>query len=906
VTGGEPVSFFIAPCRLLEPSDSAGLAVTTSSARHLAALNRLLTEALALTPVERVAWLVRVRADEPALAPELEALLAQESELDVSGFLGEAWGGFDRAAPSLRGLRVGAYTLDQPLGRGGMGTVWLARRSDGRFEGEVAVKLLNLALVDPVGSGRFRREGTALARLHHPNIAPLIDAGVTAAGQPFLVLEHVQGLRIDEYCDAQHLAQRERIALFLQVLDAVAHAHANLIVHRDLKPSNILVTAGGAVKLLDFGIAKLLGEETASAERTELTKAGGLPFTPEYAAPEQVTGGVITTATDVYALGVLLFMLLARRHPTGPGGRTSAEHMRAVVDTEPARLSTIVSDAGDLDNIVGKALEKDAAHRYPTVAAFADDLGRYLRHEPVQARVPSLGYRTGRFLRRNRVSVAAAGAIVATLIGATVFSTMQMRESQRQRDAAVYEQKRADAQVEFQSLMLSSLGPERVTMREILDQGRTLLEQEYSGDPRLAASIALSLGKSYEELGEADRQLEMVTRAESLGTAVGAPGIVLLSRCARASNFASRQLAAQSSALVDSIRTAIGTAAPAEAAACLEQLADIEIRGSRFDSAAALGRRAASLLESTGDTTGTDYVGVWNIVANALENQKRRREALDIYRRLADRLDRTGRGQTVFRNIIRNNIGIALSNLGEMTAAEPILRETLETFRRGDPTGDVHPAILVNYCRTVLFLQKLDTADVWYRRLHAKAPGPDIEAEAAHGIAEVALMRGELDEVARWSAAEKRVTARAGAPPSGTALALDAALAHRRGDTAAARETFKQALRRMGYFDGQRTYPMRSVLVHAAEAARDAGDPAVAIEYARAAADIAISDSISMVQSAYVGEARLVEGSALIAQGDSAAAREVISRAAAALGSGVGPAHPRTMEAERLLAALSR
>ena len=883
--------------------------MTTPTTQLLASLHRLLNQAFDLAPADRVEWLARVRVEEPDLVAELEALLARETDLDASGFLGEGWAEMVRPAVSLRGHRVGAYTLEQPIGQGGMGTVWLARRSDGRFEGQVAVKFLNLALLDPIGSERFRREGSTLSRVPHPNIARLIDAGVTSTGQPYLVLEHVDGARIDRYCDEHVLSQEQRIELFQQVLAAVAHAHTNLIVHRDLKPSNILVTAAGVVKLLDFGIAKLLTEEAGGGDRTELTEAGGLPFTPEYAAPEQVTGGVITTATDVYALGVLLFILLSGRHPTGQSGLTSAARLRAIVETEPSRLSAALPGAGDLDNILAKALEKDAPRRYPTVAAFADDLGRYLSHEPVQARTASLGYRAGKFVRRNRAGVAAASVIVTTLLGATGFSTVQMREARRQRDAAVYEQKRADAQVEFQSLMLSSIGTERVTMRQIIDQGRVLLAQEFSGQPRLAASIALSLGKAYDELGEHGASFEMTVRAESLAAAGQAPEMIVLSRCARAANLAARNLGVEATALADSVRAALGALDPAQGAACLEQLAEFELRRSHFDSAAALGIRAAALLEGLGDTTGMDYVDVLNIVANARENQKRRREALAIYQRLAAMMDSTGRGQTLYRNIIRNNVGIALSNLGEMTAAEPILRETLETFRRSDPGGDVHPAILINYCRTVLFLRQLDTAEVWYNHLFTRAAArkdTEMAADGAYGLAEVELARGRLDEAARWVGEERRARGLGPASQTGMGLALEGELAHRRGDVRAANAHFRDALRGMGYFDGARIYQMRSVLIRGAEAARDGGDPARAAEYARAAADIATSDSLSETRSAYVGEARLIEGTALVALGDSAAARAVVSRALRALASGVGPNHPRTLEAERLLAGLSR
>src|SRR5215218_833700 len=332
--------------------DTAGL---------LAALEPLLEQALDLAPAERAAWLADLRARTPDLAREVEALLAIEDELDARGFLaGPRPGDLSHPAPSLAGRRIGAYTLERPLGQGGMGTVWLARRSDGRYEGSVAIKLLNLALLDAQGGERFRREGTALASLAHPNIARLSDAGVTEDGQPFLVLEYVEGTQIDTYCDDARLSPERRIALFLQVLGAVAHAHANMIVTRD-----------GVVKLLDFGIAKLMSPDAALDAPRTLTGVGWM--TPEYAAPEQVRGEPITTATDVYAAGVLLYELLAGRHPTGEGSRSAAEHFKAILETEPPRLSTAATGAevratsldrmrrlyaGDLDNIVAKALKK--------------------------------------------------------------------------------------------------------------------------------------------------------------------------------------------------------------------------------------------------------------------------------------------------------------------------------------------------------------------------------------------------------------------------------------------------------------------------------------------------------------------------------------------------------------------
>jgi serine/threonine-protein kinase len=310
-------------------------------------LEPLLDQALDLEPEERNRWLQALSERSPGLAAELMAFLAEEAAADRGGFLA------DMPLANIEGIELGPYRLERQLGQGGMGSVWLARRIDGRFEGVAALKLLNLAIASPALQERFRREGSVLARLDHPGIARLLDAGVSPAGQPYLVLDHVAGIPIDDFVREHGLGIADRISLFFQVLDAVGHAHANLVVHRDLKPSNILVTADGRVKLLDFGIAKLLDAES-TGDRTALTLEGGRVFTPRYAAPEQVRDEPLTTATDVYALGVLLYVLISGRHPTGEKARTPAEMVQALLEKEPARLNL-----GDLDTVVAKALRKN-------------------------------------------------------------------------------------------------------------------------------------------------------------------------------------------------------------------------------------------------------------------------------------------------------------------------------------------------------------------------------------------------------------------------------------------------------------------------------------------------------------------------------------------------------------------
>jgi serine/threonine protein kinase len=397
-----------------------------------------LDRALDASPAERASWIASLRATDPTLAADLEALLEEHRAAAAEGFLegpGPGLGGAIAGGPPV--AAVGPYTLISHIGQGGMGSVWLARRNDGRFEGRVAVKLLNVLLMGRAGEERFYREGRILARLAHPNIAHLIDSGVTPAGQPYLILEHVEGQHVDQHCEKSGVDLAGRIQLFLDVLAAVAHAHGNLVVHRDIKPSNVLVGPAGHVKLLDFGIAKLL-EGDAEQGATTLTREGGGPLTPHYAAPEQVTGGAITTATDIYALGVLLYQLLTSQHPVSRTASSPAELVKAIVEMVPPTMSQVVRDArsrrslrGDLDTIVAKALKKAPAERYASVTAFADDLRRYLRHLPISARPEALSYRATRFARRNWLPVSAIVLTVTGLSGGLYVANRERTIAQR-------------------------------------------------------------------------------------------------------------------------------------------------------------------------------------------------------------------------------------------------------------------------------------------------------------------------------------------------------------------------------------------------------------------------------------------------------------------------------------------
>ena len=428
-------------------------------------LSPLLDELLDMVPADQAHRLAQLRQQDSTLADDLQAMLGLHDALDEGAFLNAP--ALPAPSADLAGQAVGSYRLLRLLGEGGMGSVWLAQRDDGRYQGQVAIKFMQDSLLGQRDARRFLREGQLLARLDHPHIARLLDAGVlqppgspVSPGRPYLVLDFVDGQPIDTWCDQRQLGLRDRVRLMLQVLSAVAHAHSRLILHRDLKPSNILVTADGSPKLLDFGIGKLLQDsraDTGAPPNTELTREAGRAYTERYAAPEQLLGQEVTTATDVYALGVLLYGLLGGGHPTEPPKGTPLSRLQAAVELVPPRLSDAARRhalgagqpatarqvrqwrqlRGDLDTVLARALKKLPAERYPNAAALADDLRRWLDHEPVTARRDSTGYRLGRWVRRHGrlVGVGATAGVAALSVGVAA-ALWQAHRADTQRNKA--------------------------------------------------------------------------------------------------------------------------------------------------------------------------------------------------------------------------------------------------------------------------------------------------------------------------------------------------------------------------------------------------------------------------------------------------------------------------------------
>jgi serine/threonine-protein kinase len=507
------------------------------------ALSKYLDEALDLPDPERSVWLRRLREADPGFADKLAHLLEARAQPGYSEFLEAPLSALAGAADhtTLIGKRVGAYIIEAEIGRGGMGSVWRARRDDGRYEGFVAIKFVHAARIGQAGDERFRVEGKLLGKLDHPNIGRLLDAGLLDGTQPYLVLEYFDGEQIDAYCERHELSVEARVKLFLDVLAAVGHAHSHLIVHRDLKPPNILITRDGSVKLLDFGIAKLLDADDVSLA---LTQSRAVPLTPQYAAPEQLLGQPVTTATDIYALGLVLYVCLTGSHPVPARTRSHADLLRSVLTDEPPRPSEVAAGAGiepralegDLDNIIGKALKKNPSERYASAGAFADDLTRFLRHEPVSARADTLPYRLVKFARRNRGAVIAGVLVAIALIGVGIFALINLFEARAQRDLAQYEATHAGAQSELTAFLLGeslSQAPREIVAQR-LDRARTLIHRRFADEPEIQADLLIGLSGRYIDAGDIKGGSDVMNEAEAISRRLNSPSLNADIACGKA------------------------------------------------------------------------------------------------------------------------------------------------------------------------------------------------------------------------------------------------------------------------------------------------------------------------------------------------------------------------------------
>ena len=703
--------------------------MTLPNAEAWKQLSPLLDELLDAGDEGRAARLAELRARDAALADRVEALLGAAGQVRSSRFLDGRVGDEAVAPTDLCGTRIGAYVIDESLGAGSTGSVWRARRVDGRFEASVAVKLLHLSLVGRAGALRFEREGRILARVVHPHIARLLDAGVTADGQPYLVLELVAGERIDRHCDALRLDIEGRLRLFDDVVAAVAHAHSHLVIHRDIKPSNILVTPDGTVKLLDFGIAKLIGDE---AEGASITLDGRSVLTPEYAAPEQLQGGAVTTATDVYALGVLLYRLLTGRHPTGSdtAAMSTAELMRSTLDREPVPLVDAAErcDAeeriqlaaergttpqrlrqrldGDLANIVARTLQKRPEDRYETVATLAEDLRRHRAHEPVSARPDTWSYRGAKFVRRHRTLVAAGLLVGIALALGLAGTVIEARRAAAEATSARHERDKARRQLaytkssgDFIDFLLSDSSDRPFTTADLLARAEPVLERQFADAPAqraylLAELAGLHLSTSNPRKAEALLQSAR-TAARDVPDVALQVGIECLVAHLHGLDDAFEQARTTFDGAFDVLRTApdIDRALVAQ---CLRLRGDVaDMRGDTKAAFADLQAAVATLGEPRIEDR-SQSIDIRNSLAIVLGKMGRPAAGAAAFRTAFAELDDMGRGRTQMAGNIQQNLALLLARAGQRQASFDASRRALDIAQGNGgaaPSLELHHAI---------------------------------------------------------------------------------------------------------------------------------------------------------------------------------------------------------------------
>lgn len=509
----------------------------------------------ALPEQAREAWIAALPAADQLHAPALRAMLALQADGATDPLTGgappltaapDATAEQTAHAPSEQ---VGPYRLLRFLGRGGMGEVWLARRDDGPVDREVALKLPLMSARQPALRQRFERECAILSGLNHPHIATLFDAGVGIDGQVFMAMAYIDGLPLLRFCDEQCLPLSGRIALALQLLDAVAHAHAHLVIHRDIKPANILVTPDGQLRLLDFGVAKILASDATAPQTAdaELTQWGGAALTLDYASPEQVQQQPVGTASDIHALGVVLYELLAGSRPYRPRSRSRRDIEAAILDPLRPRASTFITDEaaelrggslralraqlrGDLDTILAKAMQLRPADRYATVPALADDLRRFLAREPIHARPASRSYNAWRFAQRHTIALGAATAVVASMAVGTAVSVHQMQRARVNAQLAQQETARAQHVSKFLESVFAVngragtdvLSARKRTARELLDDGTARLLADAAMAPAVRYELLGTMGAIYREMGIVETGAQLAR--QRIAAAVAAHG----------------------------------------------------------------------------------------------------------------------------------------------------------------------------------------------------------------------------------------------------------------------------------------------------------------------------------------------------------------------------------------------
>jgi eukaryotic-like serine/threonine-protein kinase len=902
-------------------------------------LSPLLDKVLDLDEDERSVW---IGMQPPEVASRLEALLREYKDLSTSGFLDERSVEFPSAMTTLAGQTIGAYRLISQIGQGGMGSVWLAERIDGRFERRVAIKFLNIALMGRGGEERFKREGKILGLLVDHHIAELLDAGVTAAGQPYLVLEYVEGDQIDRYCDGRRLDLHARIHIFIDVLEAVAKAHGKLIVHRDLKPSNILVRNDGCVKLLDFGIAKLVEGDGRLGRGQAYTIGGGNVLTPQYAAPEQLQGESITTATDIYALGVLLYLLLTGVHPAGNTSELSpADLVKAIVDFEPNRASDVAKPTrmsesqgranainrnttterlrralrGDLDTIIAKALKKEPAERYVSVTAFADDLRRYLKDRPISARPDSLSYRAVKFARRNRVVVGlAALAFVGTAAG-VAGTLLQARTARTERDAAVRQLARAERASDLNELLLSDVAPmgKPIQANQLLEREERIVEREMNPDPANHVELLLSLGDQYSGEDENVRALHVLNEAYQLSRGFKDSAVKAKASCVLAGALLPvGQLTRAESLFEEGLRDLPNSPqyAPVKAL-CLLRGSEVAYRNGKSQDAVARARSAERTLKESPVQWNLQELDALMNLAGVLGDAGKFREANATFEQASTLMASLGYDDTQKAVKLFNDWALILAYNGRQLEAEHLYRRAID-ISRSDQTENAVPAILLyNYASVLRELGRATEAKKYGDLASAKARAVNDQLLIDQGDllkARLSLDKHEFNRAAEVLT-ELQPRMQSKLPPAHYAFAALASeqsnVALASGDVSSAMQLADQAIR----IDeasirniGQCAAFMPTLLVRRAFVELQAGREDLAASDAAKARMLIEAEMQPGTHSSNMGRAYLAEALAFRASGKPQESRAASRRALENLQDTLGSNHPDTRSAMELSA----
>ena len=874
-------------------------------------IDALFDALLDLPPDEQMPFLDQAAANDPELHGEV--LLLLRAHRRAEGFL-------DAPAPTVVKAffpdapdRIGPWRIVQPIGEGGMGAVYLGERADGGFEQRVAIKLIRGGT--PGLIRRFLEERRILALLEHPGIARLIDGGVTTAGLPYFAMELIDGEPLTGYCDRHGLTVHQRLELVDQVCDAVSYAHHHLIIHRDLKPPNILVTPAGRVKLLDFGIAKVLSGGTAGPETDTRLPV----MTPEFAAPEQVRGEAVSTATDVYALGVLLYLLLTGTYPYDLRRKSLPELIRTVCEEEPPRPSSRAPELarqlqGDLDLVVMTALQKDPARRYQSPARLAEDLGRVREGRPILARADSAGYRLRKFVGRHQVAVGIAAALVALLAGgaARERTLRQRAEVEAQKATAVGEYLVGVFEVADPFTLERRDGSEP-TARALLDQGARRVDSTLAGQPEVQAQLRTLLGRAYTNLGRFDQATALLRRSLAQHRALyREPNLTIAEDLDRLGDALIqqdqydeaepllRQALAQRRALLGSSNEAT--------AETLNRLATLYQRRNEYAPAESLFREALALRRAAlGDTAAAvaqslSDLGLLLFQRDAYDQAEAvYREALAIYiRQLGEDHPRTA--------ATLQNLAQVQERQGQDAEAEALYRRALAAKRK--TLGNAHPSVTVNLNNLAELLIRQNRADE-AEPLVREALALDRQifgerhsyvAASLRNLASVLKLKGDFAEAERYYL-EALAINRALLGPEHSIIATSlndlGTLARLQGDLPRAvpylREAAGMARRQLG----EDHLSTLAVSVNLGRALEDQGNLAEAEQLLRGALE-KLDPATGAHRGWYVG-AQSGLGLVLIARGRAAEARDRLEPVVELARRELGEEHPRTSDARLTL-----